>query len=121
MGKRSKTLTPEEKIIHGLEKFADDLESGADLTNKYTCRKVILNLEPVVYTPEMVKEVRRTLGISQTLLAQFLGVSKSAVQKWERNEREVPPVACRFMDEIRQDPQLFRKRFVQLAVPAGRQ
>lgn len=114
-----KKLTSEEKIIQGLEGFASALESGEDITKKFTCRKVILNLQPVEYTPVMVKKVRKTLGISQTLFAQFLGVSTSAVQKWERNEREVPSVACRFMDEILQDPILFRKRFLALATPAG--
>ena len=119
MAGRTNKLSAEEKIIDGLERFADALESGADVTERFTCRKVILNLEPVEYTPDMVKTVRNTLGVSQSLFAQFLGVSTSAVQKWERGERDVPPVAGRFMDEITNAPDRFRKRFLSLATPAG--
>lgn len=117
--KKNKPLTAEEKIIKGLENFADALESDADLTKRFTCRKVRLNLEPFTYTPAMVKAVRSQLRVSQALFAKFLGASKSLVQAWERGDRDPNPMACRFMDEIAKNPELFRKRFLSLAKPAG--
>ena len=106
--------TAEERIIDGLERFADALESGDDITERFTCRKVVLNLEPTPYGPKLVKETRRKLGVSQALFAQFIGVSASAVQGWERGERQPQHIACRFMDEIRLDPAYWRERFLQL-------
>ena len=117
--KKATNLTAEARIIRGLEQFADDLDSGKDISELYTCRKVALNLEPVEYTPEMVKQVRMTLGVSQTLFAQFIGASLSNVQKWERGEREPSPMACRFMDELMFAPDQYRKRFLDLATPVG--
>lgn len=114
-----KELSAEEKIIQGLESFADALESGEDITERFTCRKVVLDLAPISYSPAMVKEARSKLGVSQALFAQFIGASLSSVRAWEQGDREPSQVACRFMDEIVNDPETFRKRFLQLASPAG--
>jgi len=107
----------EERIVQGLEKFADALESGEDITTRFTCRKIVLNLEPTQYTPELVRDARATLGMSQALFAQFLGVSVSAVQAWERGEKTPKHIACRFMDEIRSNPRYWRERFLEFAEP----
>ena len=119
MTKDKGTLSAEEKIIQGLKGFAGALESGEDPTEHFTCRKVVLNLEPLSYSPDNVKKTRKTLGLSQALFAKFIGASRSAVQAWERGDREPSPIACRFMDEITSNPQLFRKRFADLATPVG--
>jgi putative transcriptional regulator len=107
----------EDKIIQGLESFADALEKGEDITTRFTCRKIALNLEPTQYTPELVKDARQKLGMSQALFAQFLGVSTSAVQAWEQGEKTPKDIACRFMDEIRNNPAYWRERFLELAEP----
>jgi len=117
MGNEQNPLTAEEKIIQGLENFASALEAGDDLTAKYTCRKVVLDLRSIEYTPPMVKKARNALGVSQALFAQFIGASLSNVQKWERGEREPSTMACRFMDELLSDPKLYRKRFLSFAKP----
>ena len=108
-------LSPEEKIIRGLEAFADALQNGEELTERFTCRTVVLNLETTSYTPELVKETRAVLGLSQALFARFLGVSTGTIQAWERGEKPPRNVACRLMDEIRRDPDYWRKRFLELA------
>jgi putative transcriptional regulator len=72
-------------------------------------RRVVLDLEPQTYTPEQIRAVRKLLNVSQSIFAQLLGVSVKAVQKWERGG--VPSdIACRFMDEIRRDPNYWKKR-----------
>jgi len=119
MSKKKKLLSAEEKIIQGLENFADALESGEDVTKLYTCRKVILNLQAIEYTPEMVKKARKALGVSQALFAQFIGASLSSVQKWESGEREPSTMACRFMDELLSNPRLYRKRFKSFVTPVA--
>jgi len=107
----------EERIVQGLERFADALESGKDITTRFTCRKIVLDLEPTEYTPALVKDARAKLGVSQPLFAQFLGVSVGAVQAWERGEKTPKDIACRFMDEIRNDPAYWRERFLEFARP----
>ena len=119
MTKDKGTPSAEEKIIQGLKGFADVLESGDDLTERFTCRNVVLNLEPLSYSPGNVKKARETLGLSQALFAKFIGASRSSVQAWERGDREPSPMACRFMDEIMNNPKLFRRRFTDLATPVG--
>lgn len=105
--KRRKTAQSavERDLIAGLEKLADDLESGRG----YTVRTLTLNVAPGEYTAERVKETRALLNLSQPLFAQFLGVSPKAVMAWERG---VQPsgTARRFMDEIRGDPDHWRQR-----------
>jgi putative transcriptional regulator len=107
----------EQRIVQGLERFADALESGEDIATRFTCRKVVLNLEPTEYTPALVKDARVKLGVSQPLFAQFLGVSAGAVQAWERGEKAPKNIACRFMDEIRRNPTYWRERFLEMAEP----
>ena len=68
------------KIIEGLREFTEALEGGAPILQKFTCRKVTLDLQPVPYSPETVKATRSLLAASQSLFAQFLGVSVKTVR-----------------------------------------
>ena len=40
----------------------------------------------------------------------FLGVSVKTVQAWEQGLQTPPKMACRFMDEIRHDPEHWIER-----------
>lgn len=102
-------------IIDGLQEFADALDSGEPISEKFTCHKMVLNLEPTPYDPELVKATRKVLNVSQSVFARFLGVSTSAVQAWERGENPVTGAAGRLMDEIRENPRYFRKRLMSMA------
>lgn len=93
-----------------LNEFADALESGQDVSAKFTCRKVQLNLEPQPYDPKLVKQTRSLLGASQNIFARFLGVAVDTVQAWERGANVPSDMACRFMDEIRHNPEYWRER-----------
>ena len=105
------------QIVEGLESFADALEAGVDIEERFTCHKVVLDLQPTSYDADMVKETRKALGLSQALFAQFLGVSVNTVQSWEQGEKPPKPIACRFMDEIRHDVDRWRARFRELMLP----
>lgn len=98
------------KIIEGLREFTDALESNEDISEKFTCRKVTLDLMPVPYSAENVKSTRKLLMASQGLFAQFLGVSVKAVRAWEQGCNTPNDMACRFMDEIQSNPEYWRKR-----------
>jgi hypothetical protein len=55
------------------------------------------------------------LNASEALLAQFLGVSVATVRSWEQRTRPVPPIARRYVDEIREFPELWHKRIRVIA------
>jgi putative transcriptional regulator len=107
----------EDRIIEGLEEFANAMEAGEDVTKRFTCRNVVLDLRPAPYNPKRVRDARRLLGMSQSLFAQFLGVSISCVQGWEQGRRQPDKMACRFMDEIQLKPEYWRERLLEMARP----
>lgn len=99
------------RIVERLQEFTEDLEKGMPIAEHYTCRRMTLDVKPRRYTTAMVKRTRKMLGVSQTLFAQFLGVSPSTVRAWEQGTNTPSDVASRFMDEIRLDPPYWMRRF----------
>ena len=106
-----------EKIVKRLGAFAETLEKSDSISERFTCRQITLDLQPEPYNPGLVKSTRETLGVSQALFAQFLGVSVKSVSAWERGTKVPQGIACRFMDEIRQDPAYWRTRLRKTARP----
>ena len=104
-------------IIERLQDFTEALERGDKISEKFTVRRVTLDLQPTPYDPELVLQTRLQLGLSQALFAKFLGVAKSTVQKWEQGWTEPSDMACRFMDEIRSNPEYWMKRLEELVQP----
>ncbi len=103
------------KILDRLERFTNDLEQGVNIARTYTCRQIVLDLEPKSYDAKQVLKARKTLGLSQMLFARFLGVSVKTVRAWEQGTNTPQEIACRLMDEIQHDPAYWRKRLSQLA------
>lgn len=106
---RTKMTAVEKDLINGLQGLLVDLQRGEPLEKKYTCRRVVFTLRPQAYNPKCVKETRRTLNVSQSVFAQFLGVSVKTVRAWELGKAPTQ-MACRFMDEIRRAPDYWRQR-----------
>jgi DNA-binding transcriptional regulator YiaG len=104
-------------IATRLRRVAAAVDAGEDITKRFTCRTVRLRLAPQPYGPKEVKLTRRKLGASQTIFAQFLGVSSSAVQDWEQGLKPPHGAACRLMDEIRRDPKYWIQRLRELSTP----
>lgn len=102
------------KTIDRLKRFTEQLESGRPISEVYSCRQIVIQL-PDPYTPEMVREVRALLNVSQALFARFLNVKVSTVQKWEIGASNPSGAACRLMDEIRRNTDYWRKRLRKLA------
>ncbi len=102
-------------IVERLRRFTIDLEAGVDIAKKYTCRQIVLDLEPKPYDAKRALKARKTLGLSQMLFARFLGVSVKTVRAWEQGTNTPQEIACRLMDEIQHDPDYWRKRLSQLA------
>lgn len=101
------------EMVAGLSAFCDALEAGEPIEKRFTVRTVTLELHLKPYGADDVKHVRKLLNASQTLLARFLGVSVNAVRAWEQGTRKVPTIACRFMDEIIANPDIWTQRIRQ--------
>jgi DNA-binding transcriptional regulator YiaG len=59
---------------------------------------------PGKYSPTAIKKLRASLGMSQPIFAQWLGVSAILVQSWERGVRTPSPLARRLLDTISTNP-----------------
>jgi putative transcriptional regulator len=105
-----------ERIVRGLQEFVDTLEKKQPITQKFTCRVVELDLRPTPYDPKHVKETRLLLNASQSVFARFLGVSVKTVRAWEQGVNTPNDMACRFMDEIKFNPEYWIKRLQEAAV-----
>ena len=55
------------------------------------------------YTPDHVKSVRASTGLSQSLFALALGVTPMTVRNWEQGRIEPKGVATRVLDAIERD------------------
>jgi putative transcriptional regulator len=92
-----------DQIVGRLNNFADFLEGKEVISERLT------RLTP--YEPGLVKKTRETLGASQAMFARFLGVKTTTVQSWELGLSTPSDMACRFMDEIRNNPAYWLERF----------
>jgi putative transcriptional regulator len=111
-----KNLSFGDEIVEGLKEFTESLESRESIGEKFTMRKIVLDLKPTTYTPQEVKQARKLLGASQAVFAEFIGVAVSTVRAWEQGGNPVTGAAARLMDEIRHDPAAWRQRLQALAV-----
>jgi len=98
------------EMVAGLSSLCDAIESGESVEKRFTIRSVSLDLKSKPYGPEDVRHVRRLLNASQALLAEFLGVSVKTVRSWEQGTRPVPKIACRYLDDIIANPQIWKAR-----------
>jgi putative transcriptional regulator len=113
--KRTGQLTPKgAKIVAALERFSDTIEARIPIEQRYTVRRVKLNLTPQAFGPEAVKRIRATLGISQPIFGQFLGVDVKTVRSWEQGRRVPSGMASRFLKEIQATPEHWRGRLQQI-------
>lgn len=104
------------RIIDGLRELAETLEKKESIAEKFNCRVIELDLRQTNYDPDLVRDTRKLLQASQTVFARFLGVSPQTIRAWEQGLNTPRDVACRFMDEIRLNPDYWRRRLRETAV-----
>jgi hypothetical protein len=54
-----------DRIFTRLKGFAEALENDEVISHRFTCRKVILDLEPRRYDAELVRRTRRLIGLAR--------------------------------------------------------
>ena len=121
--KRETVMNASEKsmgaeITDRLRRFTeklDSIEDVADLSEVLTVRKVKRDLRPRSFSSDEVRDIRKLLRVSQPVLAEFLGVSPSTVKDWEQGVCSPQGPACRILEEMQRDLELWSKRIRELA------
>jgi putative transcriptional regulator len=116
MSKTKRKASVADRIVRGLKEFAEALDNEEPISERFTCRTIVLKLRPAQYDAAMVQKTRELLGASQAVFAQFLGVSTRTVHAWEQEINTPSEMASRFMDEIRRDPRYWQERLKRAAV-----
>ncbi len=119
--KQESELTPKgAKIVAALERFRDAIEAGTPIEQRYTVRRVKLDLTPRSFGPDEVKGIRAMIGVSQPIFGQFLGVDVKTVRSWEQGRRTPSGMACRFLEEIQAAPEHWRSRLAAVLGASNR-
>ena len=68
-----------EQIVKRLGEFAEAVENKERISERFTCRRVVLDLDPKPYDRQLARKTRQILGASQAMFAKFLGVKAKTV------------------------------------------
>jgi len=103
-----------ESIMRGL------VEVKAHREGKLKLKTTTVAIAPLPrYDAKTVKAVRLALGLSQSVFADVLGVSKKTVEAWEAGRNIPSGAACRFLEVLRKDRSLLqREKIVVYTSPA---
>ena len=115
MAKKKPDSAIAKEMLRGLRQFTRDLRqlSPDDAKAKYNHRTVTVDVRPRAYDAEDVVKLRRSMGCSQQVFADFIGVSVSTLRNWEQDIRPVSGVAARMFDEMRINPNYWKIRLAQ--------
>jgi putative transcriptional regulator len=104
------------KILAAIQEATEILSAEGIESKQLTVRTYKEPPVPRAYRPEDVKRVRDLVGVSQAVLAGFLGVNVNTVRSWEQGKRLPQPIACRFLSEIEANLVYWRQRIGHEAV-----
>ena len=92
-----------EEIKAGLQE-AIEYEKGNLKANTRT-----LSITPIeTFTAAEIKEIRKSTGFTQSLFAQYMGVSLKTVEAWEAGINQPNGAASRLLSLTKKDPQFPR-------------
>lgn len=84
-----------DSLMEGLMEDLNDIKQYGEPQG----RKTVVEFTPVKeYSAEEVKQIRKEMGASQSVLAKCLGVSKKTVEKWESGDNIPSGPASRLLD-----------------------
>lgn len=95
-----------DQMIASTQEMLDDMQAGKPIT----VREVSINLAIPELRAEDIRAIRESLGLSQSLFAEFLGASASSIRGWERGAKHPTAMGRRFLDAIRSDPDYWRAK-----------
>jgi putative transcriptional regulator len=109
--KHAEALSPRvREMVDDLHAVCDAVESGIPLERVATVRAVRVRAEIPTPSPDEIRAIRDSLGLSQAGFADFLGAGLNTVRSWELGRREPSALARRLLGAIRDDPAYWRGR-----------
>jgi DNA-binding transcriptional regulator YiaG len=98
-----------QEAVADVHALCEAIEGGAALEQVATVRTCRIDMPLPDLSAEEVGSIRESLGLSQALFSEFLGVGLPTVRSWEQSHRIPSALARRFLGEIRDDPPFWRK------------
>jgi DNA-binding transcriptional regulator YiaG len=92
-----------DEIMAGMRELERMMDEGKTPEQMFTVKTIDVP-DPNTYRARQVHDLRESLGVSQAVFAQLLGVSVILVKSWERGAREPSLLARRLLDTIKADP-----------------
>ena len=89
-----------------MSKFFDTLmaslnEAVAIERGELKGRKTVYEIQPVKkYDNAEIKRIRTSVGMTQVLFAQYMGVSNKTVESWEKGTNHPTGTACRLISML---------------------
>jgi putative transcriptional regulator len=99
-----------QEIADGINSLTESLKAGETVSEKFSCSRMTLNLQPSDYDAEKVKATRKLLGADRSIFATFLGESLETIKSWEAGVASPCGSARRVLDEIRLAPDYWSQR-----------
>lgn len=89
-----------QELVEGMEALA---EIGAvDGATMRDFRDDLLS-PPPAYSPDGIREIRESFGVSQAVFAALMNVSLSTVQKWEQGQKAPSAPAYKLLEIVKQN------------------
>lgn len=89
-----------------MSEFFDDLMTGLNEAiaierGEITGRKTVYEIQPVQkYDNTQIKNIRTSVGMTQGLFADYMGVSAKTVEAWEKGTNHPTGTACRLISML---------------------
>lgn len=93
-------------LMESVRELEAILASGKRPEEVLTVRTIEV-IPPPSYSAKKIRAVRYDLGISTSLFAGLMGVSKKLVEHWEAGRRKPSSMACRLLDAVQRDSSRF--------------
>jgi len=92
-----------QRLVSEFSELRDALRGKEPIERRFTVRTVELDLQPKSFDSESVRVIRMSLGVSQAIFAQLLGVSTAWVSSWEQGNRAPTGPVCRLLELMEMD------------------
>ncbi len=89
-----------------MSKYFDDLMTGLNEAlaiekRELKGRKTVYEIQPVKnYDNKQIREIRNSVGMTQVLFADYMGVSCKTVEAWEKGTNHPTGTACRLISML---------------------
>lgn len=89
-----------------MSKYFDDLMTGLNEAlaiekGELKGRKTVYEIQPVKnYDNKQIREIRNSVGMTQVLFADYMGVSCKTVEAWEKGTNHPTGTACRLISML---------------------